>query len=542
MDDQHRTKEIVSEQKNTSQYIRTYAKDLAKFSGKEAASATDALAQMPHPKVSAPVPERVHEAKPVSVQKFPPESKPKREHHGFSFLNFLFVHNEPHINAMEETLPEEKSHDTSILTNQTDKSHPAEGPTVKEGEPDNPLLLPSLPPPEPLPATPIIATPTLPPASVYPTPIQISAPAPRPDVSFEYQPLPVALPATPTRSKWAARLAQNTEPAPFTSAPEPTSIPPVVEMPLKVGTPPNFGTIPVVTPFVQTTSTPLHTFSSDFSDRIDSERASRFSVLAAETDAHSAKAERPKSSGGLVPVLIGVVLIIAGAVGIYAAYSVFHGRTAVTLSLTPPSLITPDQSVELSGTGQNLLEALASQSQTPLPENTVLLTYISEATTTNAGSVEVPGSGNSFLEALGLPAPDILLRNIGSESTVGVVHAGTETAPFFIIRVTSYTRTFAGMLDWEPTMASDLAELYPPYPVTATVISSSTPGSNVAVPVTQPNQFIDEVVDNHNTRVLQDSEGRSIIIYGYADPQTLIIARDEDAFTLILSRLQTAGE
>ncbi len=159
------------------------------------------------------------------------------------------------------------------------------------------------------------------------------------------------------------------------------------------------------------------------------------------------------------------------------------------------------------------MSGLAAQTAQALPTNAVIQTYLANATSTG------------LLSALVLPAPDILLRNTDPMSTIGITHAGDETRAFFILNVSSYERTFAGMLQWEPTMPYDLAILYPVY----TTDSSTTPATS---------GFIDEVVASHNARAYKDGSGKTVLIYGYATPSELIIARNEDAFTLLLSRLQ----
>jgi hypothetical protein len=52
--------------------------------------------------------------------------------------------------------------------------------------------------------------------------------------------------------------------------------------------------------------------------------------------------------------------------------------------------------------------------------------------------------------------------------------------------------------------------------------------------------FRDEVVSNHDVRVYRDASNKSLIIYGYWDQKTLIIARDPAGFAEILARLATA--
>ena len=114
------------------------------------------------------------------------------------------------------------------------------------------------------------------------------------------------------------------------------------------------------------------------------------------------------------------------------------------------------------------------------------------------------------------------------------MNAGAESRAFFIMKVSSYERTFAGMLEWEPRMLADLELLYPPHANEST--GTSTPA------VTALPSFSDEIVSNRDVRVLRDSVGRSLILYGYRDKETLIVARDEAAFAELLERLSTSRE
>ena len=54
-------------------------------------------------------------------------------------------------------------------------------------------------------------------------------------------------------------------------------------------------------------------------------------------------------------------------------------------------------------------------------------------------------------------------------------------------------------------------------------------------------QFTDEIVANRSVRALKDISGRTIVLYGYADKATLILVRDEDAFTFIVNRLSVGA-
>lgn len=176
---------------------------------------------------------------------------------------------------------------------------------------------------------------------------------------------------------------------------------------------------------------------------------------------------------------------------------------------------------------------------------------------------------SSVFMLLKVSAPGNLTRNISAlGSMAGIVHTDAGQGPFFILEVDSFSSTFSGMLAWEPMMQTTLATIFPLYPAAviptattsvATTTATTTPArtqatttvasttarvatSSLPVPPvpSMKEGFRDEMVSNHDVRVYRDGQGRSILLYGYADQSTLIIARDPLAFAELLSRLATS--
>lgn len=275
---------------------------------------------------------------------------------------------------------------------------------------------------------------------------------------------------------------------------------------------------------------PIHTYKTDFAEHVQEQRASPFSVLAAQQDAAPAAPAVLKEKKKFPAELVGgVLLVVIGIAAVATAY-LYASRDRIVEELFVPSLIFADERVSLAGSAQELRAQLAApDGAQALPEGGVMITYITYATTTDNGktTTTLAASGGALIEALRLPAPDILLRNILSESTVGVVKARDEIRPFFILKVDSYERTYAGMLTWEATMEQDLSLFYPSYPAEpATTTLESFRLS-----------FVDAIVENRDVRVLKDADNRTLILYGYRDKETLVIARNEAAFSEILARL-----
>jgi hypothetical protein len=307
----------------------------------------------------------------------------------------------------------------------------------------------------------------------------------------------------------------------------------------------------------------IHTFTSDFQGRIDDKRANVFSVLAAEQDRGEAPREiLPEKRTNPLPILAGVALIFLGGLGIFFAYQFATDAPPIPVVLDVPSLIFADGHMELLGE-EPLLPKLAEAATEVIPEGTVVITYVTTSTSTETGILTTPEPGGTLVRLLGLGAPDVLLRNILPESTIGIVHAGEETRPFFILKVSSFERTFAGMLAWEPRMAEKLASIYPPYAPSTELfledeipfeeatsteeVASSTPEETLVGDDSVslqgldlgPDEFVDEIVRNYDVRILYDESGRVLMLYGYKDRSTLIITRDKEAFAEILNRLSS---
>lgn len=280
-------------------------------------------------------------------------------------------------------------------------------------------------------------------------------------------------------------------------------------------------------PAAPTGPTPIKTYSGDFQDRVKETRASTASILAAEGDVARASAPvAAQKRKNILTVVLSLILIAVGGAGVTYAYLRYQAAHApVPVAPAPKAPIFVDSTEELSGTGKELLAAVAASAQKPLSPGTVRLLTLASST--------VATTTNVFL-SLGLPAPSILLRNVDPDGGMtGVLNTTSGESPFFILAVTAYSPSFSGMLSWEPAMQGDLAMLFPMSPLPQATTATSTQPA-------MPPSFSDDAVQNHNVRVLKDAAGKSIMLYGYWNPSTLVIARDPAAFIEILNRLATS--
>lgn len=324
--------------------------------------------------------------------------------------------------------------------------------------------------------------------------------------------------------------------------------PPPPPVPPKPAPPPEPP--PILVPPERVEPSPIETYGGDFANRMKEEHASTATVLAAEQDALEGApqpAPQQSSRGNLLYVIAGTLLLIAGIAGAYIAYTRYQTILApISFAPSASAPIFVDDREKIAGEGPVLFQAIGQSVSRPLAHGAVRLLY-------TASSTE---GTESVFAALKAPAPDILRRNVRiAGSMAGVVNIGDVQSPFFILSVLSYRDTFSGMLSWEPRIRSDLKLLFPPYPTaTSTPVATSTPatgaskgtvkttaGAKPAPPAPPvPTAFVDDTIANHDVRIYRDAAGQSVLLYGYWNQTTLVIARDPSAFIEILQRLATS--
>jgi hypothetical protein len=284
---------------------------------------------------------------------------------------------------------------------------------------------------------------------------------------------------------------------------------------------------------------PLKTYAGDFSKRMEDTHASSATVLAAEGDSNTVvrtTSPAPHSIKNIVFVVIGLALLCLGAIGAYVAY--LHYLSSQAPVVAEPVVYAPIFVDEKEEVHDPVLDALMSSLSRALPESKIRLLY--EASSTQSIFAKLP-----------VGAPDLLVRNVKNEgSMAGVVRAGGVQSPFFILSV-SYSPTLSALLSWEKQMPQALSMLFPPYvaetvassTATTTPMASTTPKVATTTAVQGPLvavSFADEVVNNHDVRIYRDPQGRSVLLYGYWNPSTLVIARDPIVYSEILDRLSTS--
>jgi hypothetical protein len=218
-----------------------------------------------------------------------------------------------------------------------------------------------------------------------------------------------------------------------------------------------------------------------------------------------------------------VVVIIASISGIGISYYFFAKDNSVqekVVTETKPALVatTNTKAFELTGTRVDILESLLSLIES---EQNIVQLYPTTADETGEQKLATP---EATLQKLASHTSGSFNRSVKE-----IVFGGIErTEPFIILRITSFDIAFAGILEWEKTLSSDLSPLFGE-PVLETFDATARTATQLREAFYQ-----DVLASNTNARVLIDETGADRIVYTFVNQQTILITTTRDALAKIL--------
>lgn len=252
----------------------------------------------------------------------------------------------------------------------------------------------------------------------------------------------------------------------------------------------------------------LRTFKSDSSQYIKKEGISMVDVATAEAKKGFGSFAATGPNRSLFTkrniILAGAVLIIAGAG--FAGLLVFSKKEAAqpaVISLPKP-VLTADFEKEAA------LDTFLSVIKEPVKENKLLYLAVIED-----GQTKRLATASELFSNFGIAFPGDI-PDIFEENFMLSVY---NSHPSLIFKVKSYEKAFISMMKWEGNMASDLRDIFMIKDVMA--VSGS---------------FADKVIKNHDTRILNNSQGIPIISYSFINKEYLAVSAGEDALEEIIRR------
>lgn len=224
-----------------------------------------------------------------------------------------------------------------------------------------------------------------------------------------------------------------------------------------------------------------------------------------------------------VPIYVySLVILGASLLGIGTSVYVFMGSTPTeqTVAVRIPSLIQTTYQIPVP-LHTNKDKTFTDMINASLTSRETVQIYL---TAQNQEGTVTPADAATILNTLNLRAPGSFTRGI-SEITFGSMDG---TNPFILIKTADFDTSFAGMLQWEPVLSSDLSPLfgspvsesYDPYARTDTQIRSAF--------------FRDTIIANKSARVLADATNTERLVYSFAQQNIILITPNSETFTKIL--------
>lgn len=311
----------------------------------------------------------------------------------------------------------------------------------------------------------------------------------------------------------------------------------------------------------------LETYGTDINRVVSQGDVSVVSIAAAEaerrTRAASGEPVAPQplaksESSPMRPVLyIAGGLLLLSALGIVAALLWRPSASPVqpTGDAAAPFLEV-DQTVPVlvssSATHESLMTDLeAARAKLNISLGLVARLYVAAATSTSKTPDPLPA--NELLALLAPDMPQDLQLTILPTYLLGI-HSYDQNEAFLVLRVDSYQQAFSGMLAWEDFMQRDLSPLFnyqPPTHIqnqpaassTIATLSAATSSQTTSQPESQVIRtgFVDQVVDNHDARVLRNPAGDIILLWTFLDRNTLVITTNQYTLSEVIRRVNTSS-
>jgi len=137
---------------------------------------------------------------------------------------------------------------------------------------------------------------------------------------------------------------------------------------------------------------------------------------------------------------------------------------------------------------------------------------------------------DEMLSIFSLEPPPSLIRSLNKDFIYGM-HVFEGNQPFLALRVESYGRAFAGMLEWETSLERDMKGLL--------IQDTNQEGAaSTTAQILKKHAFKDKVVLNRDTRGMYDERGELILLYTFINTDTLILTTHEGTLKEITERLE----
>ncbi len=285
----------------------------------------------------------------------------------------------------------------------------------------------------------------------------------------------------------------------------------------------------------------IETYNSDVAQAIKKNSVSAMQIALAE----SKKQQDRQFAGGIDTAENSHSLIIKILIGILFIAIVILGYLWWAGYLTPKNETVPSQKNITQPAQQAVVPIKIEQRQIiPIEDkdsisikndinkarngNVDAATIKEIALGTQANGVVNVANTEAWFTRLDTNASPQLVRALGSDYLMGV-YGSSPRETFIIFNVKSYDNAFAGMLNWESYIKEDIGSIF----------ERNLPQTQNATSTTNQRVFTDKILFNKDTRILNNNQGQTVLLYTFIDPRTLILVSSETGLRELISRLTT---
>ncbi|PCI29814.1 hypothetical protein COB52_02185 [Candidatus Kaiserbacteria bacterium] len=279
----------------------------------------------------------------------------------------------------------------------------------------------------------------------------------------------------------------------------------------------------------------VHTYSDDVKNLVLNKKMSMVRMAALEGDRKGSAPIIPKrKSGFLKKALMGLMFVALGSTilaGGYYAYILNEGGPQ-KLNLEPAMFFVESRErIDIEGKNStNLLTLLAAiRHSSFFTLGSVTEFYITQPTENEKGEeIRTHLTVQEFLTFLNTSVSDAFIGSLEREYMIGMHVTDDENVPFLVLKTNSYGVAYAGMLEWEKNIESNLSPFFSPEG------RFVKPAINVG-----GSQFTDTVIENADVRILRDSSGDIRLFYSFIDRGTIVITSHTRTLREVINRFRS---
>lgn len=275
----------------------------------------------------------------------------------------------------------------------------------------------------------------------------------------------------------------------------------------KVGIPPDRPKIPSI-----------RTFSSDTAEYIQKKNVSMVDIVAEQSKKGQVKQPEYKNDlnfGILSAVLVLFLLVLVGAGGFWYYKNHNQANQPENQNLFfKPFILTEREEIVFVDKNDFL-----SQIHSVFNKDIQVGTMLNIVAAQKKGDLEQNIGTENFFQWAGIKYQSSLLDSFSGEMMF-IKYSFSRNWPVLIIKVNFYDSAFSRMIKWENFMLKDLQPLLG--------LEFETLGN-----------FEDVVIENRDTRVIKETDGRDILIYSFINKDYLVITTSREALMEVFRRFSS---